>query len=254
MKKVLSVIIYPIILFIVEWLLILLFSIIFNNTTSLTVGTDDYIVELSKFLSNNKLLISVLSLVILLPFLYKKVDKPKNKTSNIPLLIIIGVLFSLGFNLLLYGLNIIFNFTNVFDAADTNIVVTIVSVGIIGPILEELVFRGITYNRLKLVTSKKTAMIVTGLLFGIFHGNINQFIYVFIFNVLLIYSYEDEKNILAPIIMHISANVGTIILLIFIQKLNICYSLLLFIIFAIILLIILYKSRNIVNSNNVNEN
>ena len=253
-KKIFSVIVYPILLITVEWFMILLFSIIFNNNTSFVIGSNEYVIELSKFLANNKLIISLLSFIILIPILLKRIDKPKNIIINMPLLIIIGILFSLIFNLLLYSLNIIFSFTNIFDLSDNNLIVSIISIGIIGPILEELVFRGITYNRLKLITSKWKAIMITSLLFGIFHGNIVQFIYTFIFSIILTYIYDYEKNIFAPIIMHVSANISTILLMLFIRSLNIYYSLSLFLIFMIFLLIIMYKNKNIVNSNNVNEN
>lgn len=253
MKKIFNIISYPVLLIAIEFLLIFIFTLVFNSTTALEVNTLEYNLELSKFLNNYKIIITLLSFLILIPLLIKKIKKPTEKLNNITLLILIGITFSLVYNLLIFSLNKMFNFTSMFDASEINIVINLISVGIIGPILEELVFRGIVYERLSINNSKKKAVILTGLLFGIFHGNIIQFIYAFIFNFILVNVYDKEKNILAPIIIHVSANSGLILLLSLIKILNVYGSLFIFVIFLIILLILLNKYKDCKHNNNVND-
>ena len=77
---------------------------------------------------------------------------------------------------------------------------------IVGPIVEELIFRGLMYIRLKRMFGVGVSAFVTGLMFGLFHMNISQGIYAFIFSYGAIYVYERYKNICAPILLHISAN------------------------------------------------
>ena len=74
------------------------------------------------------------------------------------------------------------------------------------PILEELLFRGLIYKRLRTICNPFIAAIISSLAFGISHGNLVQFLYAFFAGMLLAYVYEKYKNIWAPIIFHFSAN------------------------------------------------
>lgn len=80
------------------------------------------------------------------------------------------------------------------------------------PVAEELVFRYMTYRRAKLYLGTVPAVLLTGLLFGIYHANVVQLIYVFGFNFLLIFLYEKSGNILAPILAHSAANLWAVVL------------------------------------------
>ena len=53
-------------------------------------------------------------------------------------------------------------------------------VGIMGPILEEYLFRGIVYNELKTFESKKNATILASLIFALVHTNYINMIYAFL--------------------------------------------------------------------------
>ena len=103
---------------------------------------------------------------------------------------------------------------------------------------------------------RTTAIIITGILFGLFHGNIIQFIYAFLLNFILIKSYEKENNVLTPIIIHVCLNSITVLLINFIIKINLFLTTILFFVFFIVLIIllkILYKENNNGYDNNVNE-
>lgn len=251
--KYIKLLFYPILFLVIQFLVIFIFTLIFNSNTTLEINTLEYNMKLSLFLNDYKLLITLITAAILLLFIIKKIDKPNSKPENILYLIIIGISFALSFNLLLFSLNKIFNFTNLFDDSGVNIIVSLICAGIIGPILEELIFRGIVYNRLKEITNIKKSKIITGLMFGIFHGNIIQFIYAFLFNIVLTKSYDKDNNILNPIIIHVSANSIVTLMLFVIKKLNIYLSLLFFIILLFIFLIIMYKYIKIEQNKNVNN-
>lgn len=253
MIKYLKLLLYPILLIVVQFLIIFILTLIFNSTTTLEINTLEYNYQLSLFLNKYKLLTVVVSAIVLLPILIKKIEKSKDKPKNIFLLIVMGISFSLAFNLLLYSLNKVFTFTNLFDDVNTNVLVTLIASGIIGPVLEELIFRGIIYNNLKKYTSFIKSIVVTGLLFGIFHGNLIQFIYAFLFNIILIKVYERDNNILSPIIVHISANTIITLVLFIIKKLNIYLSIISFIIFLLIFIITMYKYIKSEQNKNVNN-
>lgn len=88
----------------------------------------------------------------------------------------------------------------------------IVEAGIMGPIVEELIFRGLVYTRIKRMTKIIPAAIISSILFGIYHGNLVQAPYAFIIGMICVYLYDKYKAIAAPIIFHISANLLSIIL------------------------------------------
>ena len=98
-----------------------------------------------------------------------------------------------------------------------NIYLQIATAVILGPIVEELIFRGLMYIRLKRMFGGVVAALVTGLIFGIYHMNISQGIYAFIFSYAAIFVYEKYKNICAPIIFHMAAN-GISVLVSFLFK------------------------------------
>ncbi len=66
----------------------------------------------------------------------------------------------------------------------------IVLYGIVSPTVEEMVFRGVIYNRIKKFYSVPRAVVASALLFGIFHGNLPQFLYGTAMGILMALCYE----------------------------------------------------------------
>lgn len=58
----------------------------------------------------------------------------------------------------------------------------------------------------------KKAILFSAVIFAIIHGNIVQFLYALVFGLLLSYVYESFESIKAPIILHASANLGSVLL------------------------------------------
>ena len=90
--------------------------------------------------------------------------------------------------------------------------ISIISTGIIGPILEEVLFRYILLNNLKKFNTSKKSIIIATLIFAIVHGSIIKIIYAFILGLILNIIYHKYNNIKANILIHISANIIAIFL------------------------------------------
>ena len=90
--------------------------------------------------------------------------------------------------------------------------IELVSAVVAAPIVEELLFRGLIYTRLKVLMSSNAAIIVSAAIFGIFHGNLVQFVYALIIGLLIAYVYEKYKTIFAPIMFHVSANLISVLI------------------------------------------
>jgi len=86
---------------------------------------------------------------------------------------------------------------------------------IIGPIMEELVFRKVLIDR-TIVFGDRTAILVSGLLFGLVHGNLYQFFYAFFLGCLFAYIYIRTGKIGYTISFHMVINflggfIGTVL-------------------------------------------
>ncbi len=77
---------------------------------------------------------------------------------------------------------------------------------IVAPISEELLFRQVIYKRMQKIAPVWVAVMVSALLFGIYHGNLVQGIYAFIMGVILALVYEWTGSFLAPVFFHMVAN------------------------------------------------
>lgn len=79
--------------------------------------------------------------------------------------------------------------------------------GLIAPFVEEIVFRGVLYNRMKRFYKIGISILVTSLLFGGFHANLPQFLYGTIMGAIMAYAYEKADCFAAPVLVHMAANV-----------------------------------------------
>ena len=86
----------------------------------------------------------------------------------------------------------------------------LMSTVIIGPIFEEIFYRGLLYNKLKEISSAFIAVFISSILFAFLHipgygFNIKMFSLV-LDGILLTYCYEKTNNIYVPILVHLINN------------------------------------------------
>lgn len=79
--------------------------------------------------------------------------------------------------------------------------------GLVSPVVEEIVFRGITYHRMRRFFTIPSCVVVSALLFGGFHANLPQFLYGTSMGILLALSYEWCQSFAAPLLFHMTANI-----------------------------------------------
>lgn len=79
------------------------------------------------------------------------------------------------------------------------------------PIAEELLFRGVVYKRMRLLSGVKPAILFSALLFGILHVNLVQFLYATILGLLLAFLLEKTRRLSVAVIGHIAANTIAVI-------------------------------------------
>ncbi|MCR4791564.1 MAG: CPBP family intramembrane metalloprotease [Lachnospiraceae bacterium] len=90
-------------------------------------------------------------------------------------------------------------------ATEGEMAVNIVVMVFIGPVIEELLFRKLLCDRLR-IYGEFTAVLISGLMFGLFHGNVTQGIYATLFGFALAFIYLKSGNIYITIGYHMAVN------------------------------------------------
>jgi len=85
-------------------------------------------------------------------------------------------------------------------------------------VLEESVYRGVFYNEYSKVHPLKAA-ILSGVMFGIMHGNINQFCYAAVMGVVFALLIEATGSILSTMLVHFWTNAASVVMLYLYPKL-----------------------------------
>ncbi len=79
--------------------------------------------------------------------------------------------------------------------------------GIVSPVAEEVVFRGLVYNRMRRNEMKVIlAMVMSSVLFGAYHFNTIQAVYGTLMGLLIVWVYERYGGFLYPVLFHATAN------------------------------------------------
>lgn len=80
-----------------------------------------------------------------------------------------------------------------------------ICVVIFAPIMEEILFRKLIIDR-TVNYGEALSILFSGLVFGLFHGNLNQFCYAFFLGAFFSFIYIRTRNILYPILLHMLIN------------------------------------------------
>ena len=86
---------------------------------------------------------------------------------------------------------------------------------VIVPIIEEIVFRGLFYKLLRSYFSIVPSMLISSIIFSIVHENILVLIVLFSLGLILCYSYERNKSIIYPIVIHSLFNLLMLLLILY---------------------------------------
>lgn len=255
-KNIFKVLIWPILFMIGQFLIQYIFVSIFNSNETAGfnesqfleyIKTEEYITKLNNYINSKTLIIILITIIIFFPiffYIYKKYrQKNTFNVKNIFIPMLLGISISLIYNITLYIFNNIIYFTNIFEPSKLPILVQLISSGICGPVIEELIFRGVVYNKLKMFNKKRISAVLTSIIFAVIHLNLINVIYTFFISFILIYLYENYKSLKAPIIMHICLNCTIILMLPLIIKNYLIFNLYLLIVSIIFIIIIKNKVR-----------
>ena len=82
---------------------------------------------------------------------------------------------------------------------------------IAAPVVEEILFRGIVLRSMRKFTPAWAAILMSSVLFGVYHLNIVQAVYATLMGVAAGILYERKRNLLFPILVHFANNLITML-------------------------------------------
>ena len=196
-----------------------------------------YVKEYGEYVTSYTLVMNCVSLLISIPIMYRMMKKdyeypinPRNKersfklkayfksfdlkTVNYP--IVLGVTAAMGLSRFITMLpidGILGSYKKIqSNLENSSFLLQLFVLGILAPVLEELLFRGVIYKRLKTYYDVTVAAYIAAIIFAIAHFNLIQGIYAFIAGIVMIYLYEKSDCLIVPIVMHSASNVATVIM------------------------------------------
>ena len=135
-------------------------------------------------------------------------------------IILAGAAFSLGFNYLFAVTGLLESSANYSQVAreqfSYGLLPALFFYGVVSPLVEEEVFRGIVYNSLRRNIGIFPAILGSALLFGAIHGNMVQMLYGTIMGIAMASLYEKYGKLLTSILFHSAANIAIYVYIYFI--------------------------------------
>ena len=169
----------------------------------------------------------------ILLFLMKKLESEKLEKESLSITSFL-LYFCISFTLMIIGNLIGIGVTSLIGTAiqsdianpiqtlinSSDILLNLIIISIIGPIFEELFFRKLLIDR-TIKYGAKISIILSATLFGLMHGNLNQFFYAFLLGGFFSYTYIKTGKIIYPILLHICLNLmGSVLSLFVLESAN----------------------------------
>lgn len=191
---------------------VIYFSAIAMNNGMVFPHMDEHSKGIATLISAIAVIVAVLPLIPAFKREYPRlVPKSDRKMYRIGLVVILAISSAVFFNVA-FSLLTITQSSEVYEEVQNHqfslpLSLGIIIYGVINPITEEIVHRGLIYNRLRRYFNLPIAMIFGPLLFGLSHGNMVQLLYGFIMGVFISFVYERYGAFLYPVIFHCVANI-----------------------------------------------
>ena len=223
---------YPLALYLIISVAVTLCSGIYFAVT-LLVGSESYDVELliEKILNTSLLqtMIAGVLMAVISLFLYRSDQKKREyeifgsgKTTRwCPAIawLVVFVISIAGCQFLndvieIVGLHELFpTYTDVADQTiySQPVWLILLTVGVVAPVSEELLFRGLLFSRMKDWIKPWLAVVFSAAFFGLYHGNVVQFIYAFLMGILFAVIYHRTGVLRTTIVAHMVANLWSVL-------------------------------------------
>ena len=221
-KKKILFLLFPIALWIANEYLTNIFYIIPKMLLTYLPLSDDFVNRSASFIDAS---ISI-SLIIVYLILYKlmfreklepevRLSKPQSTLFTIIISFGVGGVSTIWLELFEYisrhfqSLNDqVQDFSTLYDDMEQSPYIwTLLAIAIVGPIVEEIMFRGLIYRSLeKAIETPWIPIVISGVMFGVWHGSFIQGVYTAILGIILAYYYKKTRSLFLVIMVHIINN------------------------------------------------
>ncbi len=92
------------------------------------------------------------------------------------------------------------------DLSSPSLVFLVIFVAIVGPVFEEIFFRGFAYQALRRRWRRWPSILITALLFSLLHASVSAFLPILGLGVLLAYAFEASGSLIPSIVIHVCQN------------------------------------------------
>ena len=135
---------------------------------------------------------------------------------DIILLLGMGAAFSQYANMLVGMLQSVLNYQEYQETMDQmtagkSMWFLLICMGVIAPLAEEIVFRWLIYLRLRDYMRIGFAMVISGMIFGIYHGNLVQAVYAGILGMVFADFLEISGCLWSSVLLHMGANIWSLV-------------------------------------------
>lgn len=171
----------------------------------------------------NRLFQQLLTSLAVLPMLYvlyrdghdKKEIKKKQALYSAVVMFVTGGCFAVAWNTFLGMIKIAEISPSYEQVAETfytgSIFLEIFALCIVIPVVEELLYRGIVFQRSVDFLGTYPAILVSAVIFGLVHMNLVQFIYAAVFGIILAYVTDLTGTLAGAIAAHMAANLTSVL-------------------------------------------
>ncbi|MFU0826040.1 MAG: CPBP family intramembrane metalloprotease [Lachnoclostridium sp.] len=201
-------------------------NLVFLATVLMSVGGSFVISFLTNYTDNYFIVLLLSQIFLVIPSAVYLITQNVNlaqairfksiRVSNVILIIIFAYLIIPLMNFI-NALSMLFVKDNITGlmyniVSNNGFLLSLIMIALIPCILEESVYRGIFYNEYRKVSPLK-GVFLSAFLFGIIHGNLNQFSYAFAMGIIFALLIEATDSILSTMITHFIINASSVLLM-----------------------------------------
>lgn len=164
---------------------------------------------------------SVLTLIIVFLFfklthrnVFSELGNRRFSAWKIPLIIILGIALNyfttFGMSFIPVPESAINSYEEIYSyMGEGNPIVEFISIAVLAPVTEEVIFRGMCYGSMRGVMPRWLAAVISAVIFGAVHGNPISLVYAGLLGIVMVAVYEKTGSIAAPILLHFGFNAGS---------------------------------------------
>lgn len=207
-------------------------NLVFLATVLMSIGGSFAVSLVSEYTDNYFIVLLLSQIILVFPSLVYLITQRMSlaqairfkgiRPANIVLIVIFAYLISPLMNLI-NALSMLFVKDTITDfmfniVSQNGFFLSLFMVAFIPCLFEEAVYRGVFYNEYSKVSPVK-AIFLSAFLFGIIHGNLNQFSYAFAMGIIFALLIEATDSILSTMIVHFIINGSSVLLMYLYPKL-----------------------------------